>query len=105
MDASANNISQMCAAALDYAARGWEVFPAPPGKKKSYKAAKHSDGVPWGKTTDPKIIIKDFLRWPGANVAIVTGVTSGIFVIEADTPEGHGVDGLASIKVLEAEVR
>jgi hypothetical protein len=30
-------------------------------------------------------------------------VVSGIFVIEADTPKGHGVDGIASIKALEAQ--
>src|SRR5215471_1965708 len=39
-------------AALDYAERGWDVFPAPPGKKKSYKSAKHSGGANWGKTRD-----------------------------------------------------
>jgi hypothetical protein len=60
-------------------------------------------GAQWGKTTDPEEIRKDFRNWPGANVAIVTVATSGIFVVEADTVEGHGVDGLASIKALEAE--
>jgi P4 family phage/plasmid primase-like protien len=92
----------MLSAALEYAAMGCEVFPAPPGEKKSYKAEKYS-GAKWGKTNDPKIIRQDFRKWPNANVAIVTGVTSGIFVIEADTTEGHGVDGLASISELEVE--
>src|SRR5947207_10526076 len=83
-------IDPMCAAALEYAARGWEVFPAPPGEKKSYKSAKHSNGAKWGKTTDREIIVKDFLtNWPKANVAVATGEASGIFVIEADTAEGH----------------
>jgi hypothetical protein len=89
-------------AALEYAAMGWEVFPAPPGWKKSHKSEEHS-GAKWGKTTDPEEIRRDFRKWPIANVAIVTGATSGIFVLEADTVEGHGVDGLASIKALEAE--
>jgi hypothetical protein len=90
------------AAALEYAAKGFEVFPAPEGKKKSHKSEQYS-GVKWGKTTDREEIRRDFRKWPDANVAIVTGVTSGIFVVEADTSEGHGVDGLASIKMLEAE--
>ena len=90
-------------AALEYAAMGWEVFPVPPGTKKSYKSAQYSGGAQWGKTTDPEEIRKDFRNWPTANVAIVTGATSGIFVVEADTAEGHGVDGLASINMLEAE--
>ena len=102
MDAT-TNISRMCSAALDYAARGWEVFPAPPGEKKSCKAAKYSGGIKWGKTTDPKTVNKDFRKFPDANIGVATGVASGIFVIEADTPEGHDVDGLASIKALEAE--
>lgn len=37
------------------------------------------------------------------HVAIVTGRASGIFVVEAGTVEGHDVDGLASIKALEAK--
>ncbi|WP_192738427.1 bifunctional DNA primase/polymerase [Bradyrhizobium sp. OAE829] len=89
-------------AALKYAAMGWEVFPAPPGQKKSHKSQEHS-GAKWGKTTDPELIRADFRKWPNANVAIVTGAESGIFVVEADTVVGHGVDGLASIQALEAE--
>jgi hypothetical protein len=99
---SAGSLSGCGTAALEYAARGWEVFPAPPGEKKSHKSAEHSGGVKWGKTVNPKIISEDFRKWSNANVAIVTGAVSGIFVIEADTPKGHGVDGLASIKALEA---
>ena len=89
-------------AALEYAQRGWWVFPAPPGQKKSYKSEEHS-GAKWGKTTDPEEIRRDFRKWPDANVAIVTGAASGIFVLEADTIDGHGVDGLASIRALETE--
>ena len=99
---SAQTVSACGAAALRYAALGWEVFPAPAGQKKSHKSEEHS-GAKWGKTTNPEEIRRDFRKWPNANVAIVTGATSGIFVVEADTVEGHGVDGLASIKALEAE--
>jgi Bifunctional DNA primase/polymerase, N-terminal/Primase C terminal 2 (PriCT-2) len=77
------------------------VFPAPPGAKKSYKSAKHSNGAKWGKTRDPEQIRRDFQRWPDANVAIVTGAESGIFVVETDTKKGHDVDGDAALVELE----
>lgn len=98
---AANTHKSMLEAALEYAANGWWVFPVPPGEKKSYKAAKYSS-TKWGMTTNPKIIRQDFRKWPDANVGIVTGAKSGIFVIEADTTEGHDVDGLASIQNLES---
>ncbi|MBO6776144.1 MAG: bifunctional DNA primase/polymerase [Marinibacterium sp.] len=87
-------------AALEYAARGWHVFPAPKGEKKSHKSAEHSGGRKWGATTDPCEIDRDWKQWPQANVGIVTGPKSGFFVIEADTEAGHGVDGIANLAEL-----
>ena len=90
--------------ALCYAAQGWHVFPAPRGeKKKSHKSAKYSNGRNWGKTTDPSEIRADFTRWPEANLGIATGIDSDIWVLEADTKEGHNVDGIASLRALEAQ--
>jgi RecA-family ATPase len=89
--------------ALAYAARGWHVFPAPPGERKSYKSEKYSDGRKWGATTNPEQIERDFKRWPDANIGIVTGPKSGIWVIDADTLEGHDIDGIASLRELEDE--
>ena len=88
-------------AALAYALRGWYVFPAPPGQKKSHKSAKHSGGRKWGKTTAPDEIRTDFKRWPNANVGLPTGKDSGFWVMEADTLEGHDKDGFASVRQLE----
>jgi DNA polymerase I-like protein with 3'-5' exonuclease and polymerase domains len=88
-------------AALDYAARGWAVFPVPPGSKKSHKSAEHSGGMRWGATSDPDEIRLDWARWPDAGVGIITGSESGIFVLDADTLAGHGIDGLATIAALE----
>lgn len=90
--------------ALAYAGRGWHVFPAEFNgpSKKSRKAAEFSNGRPWGATTDAAEIMRDFRRWPDA-IGIVTGPKSKIFVIDADTPEGHDVDGIASLRKLEAE--
>ena len=90
--------------AIHYATNnGWSVFPAPPGEKKSHKSAARSDGRKWGQTRDADEIRHDFRRWPDANVGVVCGAVSGIFVIEADTTEGHDVDGIASLAALERE--
>jgi predicted P-loop ATPase len=88
-------------AALSYATEPeWTVFPVPPGTKKSYKSKKHSNGVNWGATSDPEQIERDFKKWPKANVGIPTGTENGIFVIDADTIKGHGVDGIGNLQIL-----
>ena len=80
---------------------GWVVFLVPPGTKRSYKSAKYSGGRRWGATNDPSIIERDFRRWPRANLGIPTGLENGFWVLEADTKEGHAVDGIASLRALE----
>jgi len=85
-----------------FARAGLEVFPVPPGTKKSHKKGKHSNGRPWGKTTSLKEINADFSKWPEANIGIAMGPDSGYFVIEVDTLQGHSVDGFASLQALEA---
>jgi putative DNA primase/helicase len=88
--------------ALRYATeRGWHVFPVPPGTKKSHKKADYSGGRNWGMTNDPAEIRRDFTRWPDAGIGIPTGADNKIWVTEADTPKGHGVDGIAAMKALE----
>jgi hypothetical protein len=92
------------AAALRYATeRGWAIFPAPRGEKKSHKSAKFSDGRRWGATADPNQIRRDFNRWPKANIGIPTGAVNRIFVVEADTPLGHNVDGISALTSLELQ--
>jgi len=93
-------INTILQAAQKFAARGWHVFPAPLGEKKSCKSAEHSGGRKWGATTDPDEIARDWQRWPQANVGIVTGPKSGLLVIEADTEAGHGVDGIGNLAAL-----
>jgi bifunctional DNA primase/polymerase-like protein/primase-like protein/uncharacterized protein DUF5906 len=78
------------------------VFPAPPGSKRSYKSKKNS-GTNWGATRDPDQIKRDWKRWPDANIGVPTGAESGIFVVDVDTVEGHGVDGHASLEKLVAK--
>jgi hypothetical protein len=90
-------------AALGYVIwRGWKIFPVRFGTKRSHKAARFSGGRLWGMSDDPVEIERDFRRWPNAGVGIPTGEVNRIFVLEADTVEGHGVNGLAGLEALEA---
>ena len=73
----------MLEAALLYATAGYPVFPiAPRGKhpltKHGFKDA----------TIDADTIRKWWQRWPDANIGIPTGDASGLYVVDADTPEG-----------------
>ncbi|WP_294620237.1 phage/plasmid primase, P4 family [uncultured Roseovarius sp.] len=87
-------------AALTYAQLGFSVFPAKPGEKKGFKSKATSNGNSWGATNDADEIKKDWKKFPDANVGIATGQVSGIFVVDVDTVEGHGVDGIANFGVL-----
>jgi hypothetical protein len=89
--------------AISYASNGWSVFPVPIGTKRSHKSAANSDGRKWGQTKDADEIRRDFKKWPDANAGVVCGEVSGIFVVEADTKDGHDVDGIASLAALEVE--
>jgi hypothetical protein len=89
-------------AALLYAQLyGWTSFPVPPGTKKSHTCAERSkSGRRWGAERDPKIVERYFRRWFNANIGLPCGPENGFFVIDADTPEGHEVDGVANFAAL-----
>ena len=86
------------AAAALLAKYGWTIFPAPPGEKKSYKSASHSDGRKWGKTRDEAEIREDWQRWPHADIGVPTGEDNGFLVIEGDIK--GGIDGVANFRKL-----
>lgn len=70
--------------ALDYASRGWPVFPVTPN-------AKHPLGrlAPHGAkdaTTDADTITRWWTAVPDANVGIATGAVSGVYVVDIDDP-------------------
>src|SRR4030095_6094641 len=50
-------------------------------------------------TTDPALITAWWTRWPEANVAVATGVGSGLLVIDVDSHDGR--DGEATLRMLE----
>jgi hypothetical protein len=101
----------MVDAALALSARyGWALFPARFKKNKagkwqklSWKSGPTSNGQRWGATSDPDQIRLDFADPQRCAVGIPTGPGNGIFVLEADTAEGHDVDGKASLKALERQ--
>ena len=101
--------SPMLAAALSYAEKfGWKIFPArmEDGKKWSFLSAEFAPGGEnWGMTNDPQQLAVNFnnRRWlHKCGVGIPTGAVNRIFIVEADTKKGHDVDGIESLRNLEA---
>jgi Bifunctional DNA primase/polymerase, N-terminal/Primase C terminal 2 (PriCT-2)/HNH endonuclease len=101
---------KMVQAALKYVEKfNWKVFPArmEDGKKYSWLSKDHAPGgLNWGMSDDPEQLRKNFSnrRWRDkCGVGIPTGAVNKIFVVEADTLVGHGVDGLAALRKLERE--
>ena len=100
------NRRMITAARDDYCIkRGWIVFPVPPGTKKSYLSREKSKtGRRWGASNNPDEVEGWFAYYyPEGNIGIPTGPENKIFVLETDTPEGHNIDGEASLRGLEAE--
>jgi hypothetical protein len=73
-------------AALDYGRLGWSVIPIESCGDRpllSWQVYQH-------RRPDPTEIAEWFRRWPDANIAIVTGVVSGLLVVDMDLR--HGAD-------------
>jgi hypothetical protein len=92
-------------AALDYAKRGWRVFPVCPPVKGECTCGRacgspgkhpHVKSWPTKATIDPKQISKWWQKWPNDNVGIATGKESRLLVIDVD-----GEAGNASLTELE----
>src|ERR1700677_2371586 len=73
--------------ALQYASRGWHVFPLRPRTKLPLIAAKAGGKGFHDATTDLKQIEAWWAREPLANIGIATGA-SWLVVLDADGPEG-----------------
>lgn len=72
-------------AALEYAARGWAVFPLQPrGKRPIPGTSGHNDA-----STDPAKIRSWWKEIPNANIGIRCDSESGPIVIDVDGPEGR----------------
>jgi hypothetical protein len=102
------NAMSPLATALDLAStKDWKIFPAclEDGAKKSYLSAEYAPGHEnWGMTADVIQLRKNFSnrKWrKTCGVGVPTGEINRIFVTEADTKKGHGVDGLTNLRALE----
>ncbi len=73
----------MLDAALRYAEMGWYVFPLKPNEKVPIIKA-------WNKqaTIDLDKIRQWWSKWPDANIGILTGKKSGLFVVDIDPKNG-----------------
>lgn len=85
--AHAANPNPNLAAALDYARRGWRVVPILPGAKRPSIAAWVTDS-----TTDPGKITRWWTARPDHGVGIVTGIHTGLWVLDVDVADGKTGD-------------
>jgi hypothetical protein len=86
-------MTDMLKAALEYAERGWAVFPLLPRGKTPLVGGGFKSA-----TTDPFQIEDWWKRWPDANIGIATGAVSGLVVLDFDKKHG----GLETLSEEEA---
>jgi putative DNA primase/helicase len=100
----------LLAAALDYAAKGWPVFPCHPVTKAPLVAGdKDADGKPIPKTggvkkasTDARQIRDWWTRWPNALIGCATGVAFNVIDFDPRTDDATGE--VFTLDRLKAEV-
>lgn len=83
----ADDRDDFLAAALEYAARGWSVFPLRPGTKGSDSQGKSSHLLPRGHndaSSDLEDVRAWWTRWPTANIGLHLAA-SGLVALDADT--------------------
>ncbi len=80
-------------AALDYAARGWLLFPCHPATKRPVTEHGLHDA-----TNDEKQIRQWWTLFPGATIGMRTGPQSGVWVIDLDV--AGNVDGVVAFTKL-----
>jgi len=111
-----DNVGRLGEAALNYAKRGWPVFPlhhpldgtCSCGKPDCESPAKHPRGdlVPRGlneATTDLTTITKWWEQVPDANIGLRTGQISGIVVVDVDAKNG-GIEFWRDLQDLNGRV-
>lgn len=79
--------------AIEYAKRGWRVFPCIHGLKIPFKKTRGVDDA----SNDPKTVESLFLPHPNANIALACGVGSGVYVVDVDVDTYKGINGFESL--------
>ena len=87
----------MLKVALDYAARGWQVFPLNPQSKEPATRRGFYDA-----TTNPATLQRWFAGGFAYNIAIRTGTPSGVFVLDIDGDAGFAT--LAEIETVQGRL-
>jgi hypothetical protein len=83
----------LLAAALEYAERGWAVFPLVPGAKNPLTPHGFKDA-----STDPEQIRAWWTDWPDANIGLATGAVNDLSVVDEDNKDGrNGAETLAKL--------
>src|SRR6266403_158128 len=75
-------VKPMVEFALDYARRGWHVFPCNPSTKAPYIGSGFKNA-----STDPAIIAQWWRQWPRAMIGVRMGTASGVWAIDPDAPK------------------
>lgn len=87
-------------AALQYASLGWYIFPIQPKSKQPFSknsiSSENGAGLK-ASSRDPDTIRYWWSRWPSANIGIVTGLLSGIVVLDID-PKSCGLWSLVDLQ-------
>src|SRR5262245_58087139 len=88
MDALVSHANVLLQAALNYAERGWHVFPCDPQTKRPLTENGLRDA-----TTDAATIRAWWEQWPYAMIAVRTGSESGIWALDLDIDDGvNGIE-------------
>lgn len=78
------NLSALGKAALEYASRGWKVFPLLPNSKDPLISKRQGGRGWWDGTTDADRITRWWTATPDANIGLALA-TSGLVCVDADT--------------------
>ena len=89
--------ASLCARALEFAQRGWRVFPLLPDSKKPHAGSAGFHDA----TADADTIRAAWQTCPQSNVGIATGKPSNVFVVDVDLDTEKKIDGTAELKRLE----
>jgi hypothetical protein len=87
-----------------YASRGWPIFPVVPARFDG-EGGKNPRIKGWQQlaTTDHDQIVRWWDSMPTSNIGVLCGSQSGLVVVDVDYKPDRGIDGHASLAVLEAE--